>query len=153
MTGATNKNAPLAGQGINGKQVGITNNSIPQHEIGHNKLPEWIQKKVITIVKKRAKAVGCTQNDALQLVSGEAFVMISAELSVTRTQLPDHLAKALMDDSFSALDALEIAALIITEADAQACAPACDPQYVAEFTALKLEALREFIEGVQDGLR
>ena len=150
---ALNENAPLTGQGAEwGSQQVNFNKSILQNRLDCNTVPAWMAEKVIAIVKKLAKAAKCTENEALQRVSGEAFITISAEAKAVNAELPVHLARALAGGTIAALDAFEMSALIITENDSQACAPACNPADVAEFTALRLEALRQLLEteGAQD---
>ena len=147
MMAAGTKNPPSAAGFKNSSDIGKADIIIRQQEIHCNALPDWMQRKVAHIVAERAQTSGCDATTALALVSGEAFTTACAEFQVSGAELPSHLASTLKSRSFSALDDFELAAIIITETDARACAAVCGPENLQEFTTLKMQTLQRLLEG------
>lgn len=119
------------------------------------KIPEWMSQKLERLARERAARDGCSPAEAINVMTGDAFATLGAELSAfpdCARFLPVSFARNLRAGSFSALSALELAALVIADADAQTASVVAGPNDVVEFTALKIRALADLLraEGGRD---
>lgn len=144
-----------------GKEQGnsLYNNSIPEldHKINNTnsgEIPTWMASKVTKLARAKAQSEGCSPATALDTLTGEAFTTLAAELAAfpeLLQVLPKQLGKNIMAGAFSALSAYELAAIVIANADAEAVAAVAGADDLAEFTALKFQALAGLL-GAGDGL-
>jgi hypothetical protein len=151
MNGATNKNAPLTGQGIGRVPKPINSNkNLSQNELPVNNVPQWMQEKVARLVSERALIDGTDAIRALAALEGESFITLQGELAAfpsLANWIPQKLCQTIRNGSYSALSEFELAAFVIIDADAAEVAPCAKPDDLVEFLNLKWESLAELLKG------
>lgn len=119
-----------------------------------NTTPAWMTEKVSRLATERAKRERGEPADALNLLCGEAFQTLNSEMKAfpnLARWLPSTFARNLQVGAFGALSALELAAIIIADSDAQAASVVAGPDDVVEFTALKWCSLANLLRAEGDG--
>jgi hypothetical protein len=116
-------------------------------------LPDWMSKKVSGLADERARRDGVNLTDVVNLISGDAFTTLSAELA-TFPELaklsPSTLGRNIRTGAFCALSAFELAAIVITDADAQTASIVAGPNDLAEFTTLKWQSLGSLLQEAEN---
>lgn len=120
-----------------------------------NALPQWMAEKIRKLANSRALRENTGLSNALDVLSGEAFQELENELArfpeLSRI-LSNSLSRNICTGALSALTALELAAIIITDNDAQMASIIASPEDLVEFTTLKICALSNLL-GEEGGMR
>lgn len=117
------------------------------------KIPEWMSAKIATLAREKLARDGCSPAEAVNVMTGDAFATLGAELSAfphLAGLLPLSLSRNIKSGAFSALTALELAAIVIADSDAQAASVVAGPDDVVEFTALKWCSLADLLRAAGD---
>ena len=120
------------------------------------KIPEWMSAKIATLAREKSARDGCSPAEAVNVMTGDAFATLGAELSAfphLAGLLPLSLSRNIKSGAFSALTALELAAIVIADFDAQKAAPCAGLDDISAFTNLKFEALAELLKAEDEGVR
>lgn len=111
--------------------------------------PTWMLEKVKRLAIERAKREGGSPEDALVKWTGEAFQILQGELKAfpkLANLLPSLLVRNIKTGAFDALSALDMAAMVIVDNDAQEVSVCIDPDDLAEFTLQKWESIAYLLQ-------
>lgn len=118
-------------------------------------IPEWMSEKIGRLAKEKAARDGCSPAETVNTLAGEAFQTLEAELTAfpeLSQAVPNRLSKNIRTGAFCALSAFELAAIVITDADAQRASIVAGPDDEKEFFAFKWKSIADLLgaEGGQD---
>ncbi|GAB6275591.1 MAG: hypothetical protein SAMD01599839_01310 [Rectinema sp.] len=117
-------------------------------------IPLWMSSKVARLTAYYQKATGSSSlAETLGELEFQSATILRAELVAfpdLTVFVPEDFLRLLQQNALGAMKPLECAALVIIEADAQACSSATNPDDLAEFTRLKWQSFGSLLQEAEN---